>query len=569
MTTRRKTTTRRREAITPETTLRVAIYTRRSTDDEHQPYTIEAQTQKLQAYVDSQPGRTIAATFTDDASGATLDRPGLAKALVAARAGKYDLLLVYRLDRFSRRIRDLATLMDELDAANVHFRSATEPFDTTSAAGRLFVQMLGAFAEFEREVIIDRVINGMERKAAKGEWTHGPRPYGYLVDPATHRLVPHEQEQHVVREIFTRYATTRVGTRAIADTLNEQGSRTRHGKPWSGLTIGRMLGNRLYLGEVAFREITAADAHPAIVEPDLFEECQRILDARGKAHSKRAASNSDYRLTWLITCPRCGSKYVGTAAHAKLRRYRYYTCFSGTRYGAAGCDGARIDADLLDQAIQQALIDFYSRTDIIDAAIAAKVSHRAEGGHQREEELKAITGQITTTQAAIDWYLTAFENGTLDERACGHRVRDLTIKLDQLGARRDELIEQAAVPLAAPSARAIQRLRDDLAAVFAHGTPGQRKAVIETHVAAIKIDGNRLIPIFKIPIGNDHGPAETSTDPGVRTTHHVVDLMAPYSNHLDHLKTAQIVLAMTGSEMSITDEPDFGLLVRGNPYLPR
>ena len=242
----------RREAITPETVLRVATYTRRSTDDEHQPYTIEAQTQRLSAYVDSQPGWRITAAFTDDASGATLERPGLTTALAAARRGEYDLLLVYRLDRFSRRIRDLATLMDDLDAAGVHFRSATEPFDTTSAAGRLFVQMLGAFAEFEREVIIDRVINGMERKAANGEWTHGPRPYGYLLDRETHRLVPHPDEQNVVRDIFTLYASTRVGTRAIAEQVNAQGKRTRKNKPWSGPTIGRMLASRLYLGEVGF-----------------------------------------------------------------------------------------------------------------------------------------------------------------------------------------------------------------------------------------------------------------------------------------------------------------------------
>jgi site-specific DNA recombinase len=143
---------RRRDPITPDTVLRVAIYTRRSTDDEHQPYTIEAQTEKLTAYVASQPGWQITAHFTDDASGATLERPGLTKALAHARAGRYDLLLVYRLDRFSRRIRDLSALMDELDTFGVHFRSATEPFDTASPAGRLFVQMLGAFAEFERDV---------------------------------------------------------------------------------------------------------------------------------------------------------------------------------------------------------------------------------------------------------------------------------------------------------------------------------------------------------------------------------------------------------------------------------
>ena len=433
------------------------------------------------------------------------------------------LLLVYRLDRFSRRIRDLATLMDELDTAGVHFRSATEPFDTTSPAGRLFVQMLGAFAEFEREVIIDRVINGMERKAAKGEWTHGPRPYGYQVDRNTHRLVPHPQEQHVVKEIFTLYAETRLGTRAIAQQLNAQGKRTRKNKPWSGLTIGRMLNNRLYLGEVVFRDITTPGAHPALVEPNLFEQCQAILTARGEAHSQRAASNSDYHLTGLITCPICGNKYIGTAATGKLRRYRYYTCFARTRYGPAGCTAARIDADLLDRAVQQALIDFYSRTDFISAAIAAEQTRRADGNHRHHAELHTMTGKITATEKAIDRYLTAFENGTLDERACGHRIRDLTIKLDQLRTRRDELNQLTCNPPSPPSPQAVQQLRDHLTHVLTTGTPGQRKTVIETHIAEIKIDGDRLIPIFKIPAGHDTGPAEPSTDPGVRPMHQVVE----------------------------------------------
>jgi site-specific DNA recombinase len=246
----------------------------------------------------------------------------------------------------------------------------------------LFVQMLGAFAEFEREVIIDRVVNGMERKAAKGEWTHGPRPYGYLVDRATHRLVPHPDEQHTVREIFTLYAGARLGTRAIAERLNTQGKRTRKNKPWSGLTIGRMLANRLYLGEVTFRDVASPNAHPALIDTRLFDECQRILQARGEIHSQRAASNSDYHLTGLITCPHCGNKYVGTSATGKLRRYRYYTCFASTRYGTAGCTTARIDADLLDRAVQDALIDFYTHTDLINAAIAAEQAHRADGAHR-------------------------------------------------------------------------------------------------------------------------------------------------------------------------------------------
>jgi site-specific DNA recombinase len=172
-------------AAAAETGLRVAIYVRRSTDEEHQPFSIEAQDSRLRSYVKSQPGWSLVARFEDDASGAKLDRPGLEKALAAARAGRFDVLLVYRVDRFTRRISDLVNVLDELDRAGVSFRSATEPFDTSTPAGRMLVQMLGVFAEFEREMIIDRVINGMERKASKGRWTLSRVPYGSTAQRTT------------------------------------------------------------------------------------------------------------------------------------------------------------------------------------------------------------------------------------------------------------------------------------------------------------------------------------------------------------------------------------------------
>jgi site-specific DNA recombinase len=511
-----------RGVITPEANLRVALYTRRSTDEEHQPYTIEAQKAKLAAYVASQPGWHVVAEFTDDASGATLDRPGLRRALAAANAGRFDLLLVYRLDRFSRRIRDLAALMDHLDAARVAFRSATEPFDTASPAGRLFVQMLGAFAEFEREVIIDRVINGMERKAAAGAWTNGPRPFGYRIHPDTGHLVPHPDERHTVTAIFTRYATTRAGTRAIADQLNAEGKRARTGKPWSGRAVGRILTSRLYLGELTFRDITATGAHEPLIDPATFETCQQILTARGETASRRAASNSDYHLTGLIACPACGHPYVGASANGRTRRYRYYTCYTRARYGPTSCRAPRIDADHLDSAVLHAMVNFYARTDLITAAVTAELALRADDADRDTAELTAITGQITTTQAAIDRYLTAFENGNLDERTCGQRIRDLATRLDQLTLRHDELTDLAQTPPAPPSPHAIAALREHLADVIAHGTPGQRKALIETHIAEITLDGDTLTPIFLVPTdpaapGEDEGPTGTPADPTVRT----------------------------------------------------
>jgi site-specific DNA recombinase len=186
--------------------MRIATYSRISTDEEHQPYSLEAQAQRLVAYIQSQEGWRLVRRFTDQTSGATLERPGLQRALREAQAKRFDLLLVYRVDRLSRSVRGLAQLLEQLDQAGVLFRSASEPFDTSSSAGRMMVQMLGVFAEFERATIVERVIAGMERKAARGEWTGGSLPFGYRLDAERRHLEPDPTEARLVREIFARYA---------------------------------------------------------------------------------------------------------------------------------------------------------------------------------------------------------------------------------------------------------------------------------------------------------------------------------------------------------------------------
>jgi site-specific DNA recombinase len=203
----------------------VAIYLRISTDEAHQPYSLEAQEHRLGAYVASQPGWVLARTFVDQAPGATLERPALAQALGEARAGRYDLLLVYRVDRLARSVRGLAQILEDLEGAGAAFRSATEPFDTTTPAGRMMVQLLAVVAEFERAVIIDRVIAGMERKAARGEWVAGARPFGYRIKDS--RLVPDETEALLVGVIFDLYAKRRLGAHAIAARLNRDSHRVR------------------------------------------------------------------------------------------------------------------------------------------------------------------------------------------------------------------------------------------------------------------------------------------------------------------------------------------------------
>src|SRR6266540_91664 len=212
--------------------MRVATLTRRSTDDQHQPFSIEAQDTKLAAYIQSQDDWRLVENcrYTDDMSGATLDRAGL-----------------------KRTLRGLLEVLDQLDQAGVAFCSASEHFDTHTPVGRMIVQILGAFAEFERATIIDRVIAGMERKAAHGAWCGGYRPYGYQVDTTTGYLTPHPGEAPLVPTIFNRYTAKRHGARAIATWLNPAGHRTRAGRPWSHASVITVLRNRVYLGEISYR----------------------------------------------------------------------------------------------------------------------------------------------------------------------------------------------------------------------------------------------------------------------------------------------------------------------------
>jgi site-specific DNA recombinase len=505
-------------------TVRVGIYTRRSTDDEHQPYSIEVQDDRLNSYVDSQPGWRVAMRFSDDASGGTTDRPDLQRALAAARAGLIDVLLVYRVDRFYRNLRDMVMLLDDLDACGVVFRSATEPFDTATPMGRMLVQMLGMFAQFERDTIIDRVIGGMERKASKGLWKGGKRPFGYQPDRTTWTLQVDEGEAVIVRLIFDLYAQDRLGARAIAKLLNERGHRTTSGQRWSGYQVLRALNNRVYLGELSFRDITTPDTHEPIIDADTWTQAQTILDARGENHAHRAASGSDYVLTGRLRCPKCGKAMIGTRATGRNKTYRYYTCWNLARYDASKCDFKRLNADEVDTAILDALATFYrDRHDLISQATHAEQQRHKDAHADRHTELRAVETKINETNNAIERYLTAFERGTLDEDTVGERLRELRTKSKQLRTRRDDLTLALDDEPTAPDPATLNDVADHITDVIETGNHNQRKALVEALIARVTVTGpDRVIPVFRLPRPHNNGaatalPAETAPEGMVRT----------------------------------------------------
>ena len=480
--------------------MRVATYTRISTDEEHQPNSLEAQATRLGSYIASQEGWELVRQFSDQMTGATTERPDLQRMLTEARAGRFDLLLVYRVDRFSRSVRGLAQLLDELDKAGIAFRSATEPFDTTTPAGRMMVQMLGVFAEFERATIVDRVIAGMERKAARGEWTAGGPPFGYRLDSASSHLVVVEDEAPLVPIVFDLYLTKRMGARAIANWLNERGHRTKYGKPWSHMSVLTVLRNRAYVGEVFFRDRYHKAPHPPLVDVEVFDAVQELRAGRGENLSKRAANSSAYLLSGLVVCSTCGKRFVGNIAGGSRYRYRYYTCFTRQRYGKDSCPTDRLPAEELDRAVLDALLALYEEVDLFERAADAARQRASAERDRLLTELEAVEAELRKGDDAIERYLLAFEAGTLPEATCSKRLDAIAERAVELRARRVDLSAALEDEPRAPSEAQVAKVRKLILKAMTDGNMAERKVLMNALVHEVTVTSRAdVVPVFRFP----------------------------------------------------------------------
>jgi len=298
------------------------------------------------------------------------------------------------------------------------------------------VQMLGVFAEFERATIIDRVIAGMERKAARGEWCGGQRPFGYLIDKTTNTLVVKEDEVALIPYIFRLYVKNRLGANAIAARLNQEEYRTKNGRPWSHMSVLTVLRNRAYLGEVLFRGAYHASAHPSLIDEAAFTADHELLAEHGDDKAACRSNSYDYILSRLLVCTMCGKRYVGAAAHGRNARYEYYICFSRQRYGSAGCTADRLPARELEESIIASIGSVYSDAAFVDRAFADAVQRVRATSSEIEDERRRTDAELKKTESAIDRYLAPFEAGSMSSAQCGPRLEQLSDKLRQIQIRR-------------------------------------------------------------------------------------------------------------------------------------
>ncbi len=476
---------------------RTCLYTRISTDEENQPTSLASQRERLEGFCKVQEDRRIIAHHEDRATGTRLDRPGLQAALDLARQGRIDQLLVYRIDRLSRKVRQLAGIAEELDKLGVILRSATEPFDTSSAAGRMMLQMLGVFAEFEHATIVDRVTSGIERRAREGRWPNGRIPFGYLRNNRK-ELIPDERTAPVIRRIFTWYAAGRIGAASIARRLDsEQAPAPPRG--WQPNIVLWVLSNQAYVGRVHWHEQTFPGIHEPLIDTDTFDRAQALLKERGEDMTHRAA-RAEFLLSGLLRCGRCRRAYVGMSAKGNGGTYHYYACSGGQKLGRRGCDGERLPKDKLEAAILHQLTGIYRDGSLIRDAIeqAAASSHTDRAA--LTERRTSLAKEIARAERAIERYHDAFENGDLDPARFKERVSALDARLDTLHGQDQTLDHEmkAATPTT-PDTVTLEAVADELGRVVATGDSDRAKALLRILIADLQVNSRaEILPTYRV-----------------------------------------------------------------------
>lgn len=374
--------------------VRCAIYTRKSTDEglDQDFNTLDAQREAGESFIDSQrhEGWSALATHYDDGgfTGANMERPGLKKLLADIAAGLIDCVVVYKLDRLTRSIRDFFKIIEILEQHSVTFVSVTQQFNTTNSFGRLALNILLSFAEFERETISERTRDKMRAARRKGKFTGGNIVLGYDVAPTGGSLVVNAGEAERVRAIFTLYLE--LGSLIpVLDVLDERVWRmkewtTREGHRRGGArftktTLYNLLTNVVYTARVKFDGKLYAGEHERIVDDGSFNRVQEQLKRAGRGGERRRNKHGAL-LKGLLRCASCGAGMTHTYVKKKHVLYRYYVCNTAHQRGYHCCKTRSVPAPLLESAVVDKIRGVAQNSEVFSDVLRRVEEQRRNSG---------------------------------------------------------------------------------------------------------------------------------------------------------------------------------------------
>lgn len=389
---------------------RVAIYCRVSTVEQaEEGYSVDEQRRRCIEYCEKE-GHEVFKVYEDRGiSGKNISgRPGLKDLLKDANDKKFDLMVLWKLNRVSRRLIDILNIVDTLDKNNIAFRSLTENFETETPAGKLQLNIMGAIGEFERGTIAENVKMGMIARAREGKKRNETK------------LVINEKEAMTVRRIFELYSEGH-GYKATVNRVNKEGHRSKRGNAFSTASIKEILKNPVYIGKIRYNVrqdwnekrrkninpnlILVDGEHEAIIDNETWEKVQIILKDRSKTHNR--VYDSEFPLTGLLKCPVCGASMTISRSYHKRKDgtkvvSEYYVCGNWKNKGTAVCNSNSVRAEVVDEVVINKLVDTVNNEPLLKKVISNVNQNRSSKLKPKLDEMNLVSKEIDTLKFRLD-----------------------------------------------------------------------------------------------------------------------------------------------------------------------
>ena len=490
-------------ARTAETkTVRCAIYTRKSTEEglQQEFNSLDAQREASEAFVASQKNegwQVVMDRFDDGGyTGGNMDRPALKRLLAAVEARSVDCVVVYKVDRLSRSLLDFARIIEIFDRNGVSFVAVTQQFNTTSSLGRLTLNILLSFAQFEREIISERTRDKMSAARRKGKWIGGHPVLGYDIDPKGGRIIVNPTEAEQVRTMFALYRQHGSLLPVLQESMRrglvtkrwktEDGS-IRGGKPFTRGALHATLTNVLYTGMVDHKGVLYAGEHDRIIDQGTWDKVHETLRRNRGDKGATVRNKLGALLRGVLFCVPCGTRMMHTYTMRKSKRYRYYVCYNAQQQGWQNCATKSVSAS----AIETAVLDSIRRigTDpklaeaVANEALDQLARRRRELDQESETQRRSLrqSNQALAREAAD----TSVDSGARFDRIVGiqKEIETTERQLVEIAAERKFLDSERI------NSEDLRRTLADFNTVWSSLTTKEQEQMIHLLVAKVGYDG--------------------------------------------------------------------------------
>ncbi|AMN37093.1 MULTISPECIES: recombinase family protein [Clostridium] len=447
----------------------IAIYCRVSTDEQAEfGYSIDEQKRLLEEWCKANDYIIYKCYSDRGISGKNIkDRPALKELLSDAKAGKFDMVISWKINRVSRKLEDVLKIVNLLEKNNITFKSYSEPFETDTPAGRMQFQMMALIGEFERGTIAQNVKMGMIAKAKSGNWCGG-RVLGYDLVPnnspeeekkGKNKLEINEKEAEIVRFIFNEYSKGK-GYKAITNKMNKLGYKTKKGNNFSVGSIRDILTNPVYIGEIRYNvrqnwsekrrrninpnPIRVKGKHEAIIDRELWDKVQLILESKKGKPSR--IYDGEYPLTGILRCPKCGagmviSRTTNTLADGTKKRIAYYCCGNWKNKGTSVCNSNTIRVDKANEYVFKKIEELVSNEAMIKAVVKNINKERKDKVKPAKRLLSDIDKELEKLDKRKRKIFEAYEDDIITKEEFQIRKDELNEKIRNLEEEKKPLLK--------------------------------------------------------------------------------------------------------------------------------